>query len=118
MKEKIDEHELTYLEIKVANHLMLVFKNNQKYRTGRLIRSELKRVFGISVNGIRLRKIIHYIRINLCDKGFVIAGNNGYKFTMDKAEMVAYNKSLDDRIRSQMQIWNKSYRIMEGMKND
>ena len=99
--------ELSKEEVRIANHLFQTFRGNSKYRTSKLILSELKRAFGIKLDPARLRKIIHFMRTELGRYGFIIASSKGYKFTTDIEEMKEYKISLDQRINSQLEIWNE-----------
>lgn len=111
--EKITQ-ELNKEEVRIANHLFQVFWSNPKYRTSKLIISELKRVFGINLSQPRLRKIIHFIRMEMGRYGFIIATRSGYKYTEDIQELEDYKISLDQRINSQLEIWNELARIIRS----
>jgi len=100
--------ELTDEEKRIANHILSFFKLMPKFRTNRQVREELKRVYNIKVRPERYRKMLHYIRVDLTtSEEFIIASNQGYKFTVDLEEMEKYQKSMDGRINSQLEIYNE-----------
>jgi len=101
---------------RVAYHLFNVFKHHRKFRTNKFIREELRKVFGVKVSDIELRTMMHYIRCELCTDGFVMATSKGYKYTDDLQDMIDYKISLDGRIKSQMQVWSRLYRIIGRKK--
>lgn len=108
--------ELSNEEKRIANHLFSVFTGFAKFRTSGLIIKELERVFGIELKPVRLRKIIHYMRTDLCRDGFIIATSKGYKYSNDSKELNEYKTSLDQRINSQLEIWNGLAKIIRGNK--
>lgn len=55
----------------------------------------------LRLNGVRMRKILNYIRTHRMLKGVLIAGKRGYKLTFDADEVRKYLKSLDYRIEAQ-----------------
>ena len=108
--------EINAEETRIAHHLFSVFVLHSKFRTSGVIISELKRVFGVKLHSVRLRKVIHYIRTELCQNGFIIATSKGYKYTESQEELDMYETSLGQRINSQLEIWNGLAKIMRGSK--
>lgn len=58
----------------------------------------------ISLTGPRMRKIIHHIRVTLLPS--LCATEQGYYVAKDAGEMLEYIHSLNQRIGSQVQIYN------------
>lgn len=108
--------ELNDQEIQIAEHLMIVFKMRNKYRPSGMIISELKRVFGIKIAPARLRKVIHYMRTDLCTDGYIVASGKGYLYTDNLGKLKDYKQSLDERINSQLEIWNELSRTMKRIR--
>jgi len=104
-------------EMRVANHLFMLFKLTPKFRKNNIIRSELKRVFNIRVTAARLRAIIHYMRCELCGShGYVIATKKGYKYSNDLKELRDYEEAINARINSQLEIYNELVRRIRWIK--
>jgi len=72
--------------------------------------TELRMKHGIA--SVRLRIIMHYIRIELCKDDFIIANNKGYKYTRNPKEIEEYLKSLSERINSQVSIFNRGKSLL------
>lgn len=79
----------------------LIRKSGDKYISARKICRMIdkhKPLSKASMTGERLRKMLHYARINEPNKNkVIIASSFGYKYTRDKAEIKRYAISLSER---------------------
>tara|TARA_R100001460_G_scaffold104815_1_gene150809 strand:- start:352 stop:792 length:441 start_codon:yes stop_codon:yes gene_type:complete len=69
---------------------------------------------GYEVNGPRLRKVIHHIRVEQLLVG-LCSNSKGYYITTDLDELGEYVVSLAQRIRSQQEIYKSMKRDMEKL---
>jgi len=72
---------------------------------------------GYKLNGVRVRKLIHHIRVNhLIPR--LIATSKGYYVSNDKEEIEAFILSLEQRISSIKEIKNALYSDNVNMGNE
>lgn len=110
-------HELNSEEVRVANHLFRTLKQSRsKFHTNNEIAIFLNNIYGINIAAPRLRKVIHYIRVELCDLGTIIASFKGYKYSDVLEDIEDYQKSLTQRINSQREIWDEIASLLRRKK--
>lgn len=113
---KKQTHELTKEEKKIAKHIFVTLNLSRKLTTNKQMRDNIERVFNKKVAPDRIRKVIHFIRTDICDQHFVIATNRGYKLTYNIKEIDDYMASMNQRINSQLEIWNELARLVRRRK--
>lgn len=106
-----ETHELTDYEQTLVKAFVIglgtkIGKN--KIITNKEMETKMK-AKGYKVNPARIRKIIHFIRVNKMVKNLV-ATNRGYYVATDKEDIIEYVKSLTERRNSINELIN-SYEI-------
>ena len=96
-----ETHELTDYEKTLVRSFVISFakkRGKEQIITNKEIETKMK-AKGYKVNAARIRKIIHFIRVN----GFVknlVATNRGYYIATDPEDVKEYVKSLTERRNS------------------
>ncbi len=104
------EEYADHVQMPDDEHIVMDIVNGLKRRVGKnmaitnkAIRAAMKEKRGVTISDIKMRDIIHYIRV----KGLVVnllSSSKGYYVSNDPEEITKYRESMKQRIRSMQMV--------------